>query len=164
MIIAGGGAIYSEATGELARFAAATGIPVVETMAGKGALPFDHPQALGAIGVTGAPGPNRLAREADVVIAIGTRLSDFTTASKTAFQHPSVRFISINVTEFDAGKHQALPLVGDAKATLEEWLPMLDGWRTGEVYQRRVLDEKAAWERRSIGFTRSTRRCSGRAR
>ena len=147
MIIAGGGAIYSEATGELARFAAATGVPVVETMAGKGTLPFDHPQALGAIGVTGAPGPNRLAREADVVIAIGTRLSDFTTASKTAFQHPSVRFISINVTEFDAGKHQALPLVGDAKATLEEWLPMLDGWRTGEVYQQRVLDEKAAWER-----------------
>ena len=84
-------------------------------MAGKGALPFDHPQALGAIGVTGAPGPNRLAREADVVIAIGTRLSDFTTASKTAFQHPSVRFITINVTEFDAGKHQALPLVGDAQ-------------------------------------------------
>ena len=147
MIIAGGGAIYSEATGELARFAAATGVPVVETMAGKGTLPFDHPQALGAIGVTGAPGPNRLAREADVVIAIGTRLSDFTTASKTAFQHPSVRFISINVTEFDAGKHQALPLVGDAKATLEEWLPMLDGWRTGEAYQRRVLEEKASWER-----------------
>ena len=147
MIVAGGGAIYSGATGELARFAAATGIPVVETMAGKGALPFDHPQALGAIGVTGAPGPNRLARDADVVIAIGTRLSDFTTASKTAFQHPSVRFITVNVTGFDAGKHQALPLVGDAKATLEEWLPMLDGWRTAEPYQRRVLEEKAAWER-----------------
>jgi len=147
MIVAGGGAIYSGATGELARFAAATGIPVVETMAGKGTLPFDHPQALGAIGVTGAPGPNRLARDADVVIAIGTRLSDFTTASKTAFQHPSVRFITVNVTGFDAGKHQALPLVGDAKATLEEWLPMLDGWRTAEPYQRRVLEEKAAWER-----------------
>ena len=147
MIVAGGGAIYSGATGELARFAAATGIPVVETMAGKGTLPFDHPQALGAIGVTGAPGPNRLARDADVVIAIGTRLSDFTTASKTAFQHPSVRFITVNVTAFDAGKHQALPLVGDAKATLEEWLPMLDGWRTAEPYQRRVLEEKAAWER-----------------
>jgi len=147
MIVAGGGAIYSEATGELARFAAATGIPVVETMAGKGALPFDHPQALGAIGVTGAPGPNRLAREADLVIAIGTRLTDFTTASKTAFQHASVRFVTINVTGFDAGKHQALPLVGDAKATLAEWLPMLDGWRTDEAYQRRVLEEKAAWER-----------------
>src|SRR5436190_20094212 len=147
IIIAGGGAIYSEATGELARFAAATGVPVVETMAGKGTLPFDHPQALGAIGVTGAPGPNRLARDADVVIAIGTRLSDFTTASKTAYQHPSVRSITVNVTGFDAGKHQALPLVGDAKATLEEWLPMLEGWKTGDPYQRRVLEEKAAWER-----------------
>jgi 3D-(3,5/4)-trihydroxycyclohexane-1,2-dione acylhydrolase (decyclizing) len=147
MIIAGGGVIYSEATATLASFSAATGIPVVETMAGKGALPFDHPQALGAIGVTGAPGPNRLAREADVVIAIGTRLSDFTTASKTAFQHPSVRFITVNVTEFDAGKHQALPLVGDARAALEEWQPLLAGWRTSAAYQQRVLDEKAAWER-----------------
>jgi 3D-(3,5/4)-trihydroxycyclohexane-1,2-dione acylhydrolase (decyclizing) len=112
LIIAGGGAIYSEATGALTRFAASTGIAVVETMAGKGALVFDHPQALGAVGVTGAPGPNRLAREADVVVTVGSRLSDFTTASKTAFQHPDVRFININVTEFDAGKHQALPLVG----------------------------------------------------
>ena len=99
-------------------------------MAGKGALRFDHPQALGAIGVTGAPGANRLAREADLVIAVGSRLSDFTTASKTAFQHPDVRFININVTAFDAGKHQALPLVGDARATLEEWLPLMQGWQT----------------------------------
>ena len=147
IIIAGGGAIYSEATASLARFAAATGIAVVETMAGKGALPFDHPQALGAIGVTGAPGPNRLARDADVVIAVGSRLSDFTTASKTAFQNPAVRFVNVNVTEFDAGKHQALPLVGDARATLEEWLPLMAGWRTSEAYRERVAAEKAAWER-----------------
>jgi 3D-(3,5/4)-trihydroxycyclohexane-1,2-dione acylhydrolase (decyclizing) len=147
LIIAGGGAIYSEATGALARFAAATGIAVVETMAGKGALPFDHPQALGAVGVTGAPGPNRFAREADVVMVVGSRLSDFTTASKTGFQHPDVRFINVNVTEFDAGKHQALPLVGDARATLEELLHMMDGWHTSDVYRERIAHEKAAWER-----------------
>jgi 3D-(3,5/4)-trihydroxycyclohexane-1,2-dione acylhydrolase (decyclizing) len=146
LIIAGGGAIYSDATHALARFAAATGIAVVETMAGKGALAFDHPQALGAIGVTGAPGPNRLAREADVVVTVGSRLSDFTTASKTLFQHPDVRFINVNVTEFDAGKHQALALVGDARATLEEWLPLMDGWHTSESYRERVSAEKAAWE------------------
>jgi len=146
LIIAGGGAIYSEATDTLARFAASTGIAVVETMAGKGALPFDHPQALGAVGVTGTPGANRFARDADVVIVVGSRLSDFTTASKTAFQHPNVRFINVNVTEFDAGKHSALPLVGDAKAALEEWLPLMAGWRTPAVYGERLASEKAAWE------------------
>jgi 3D-(3,5/4)-trihydroxycyclohexane-1,2-dione acylhydrolase (decyclizing) len=146
LIVAGGGAIYSDATAALTRFAATTGIAVVETMAGKGALAFDHPQALGAIGVTGAPGPNRLAREADVVIAIGTRLSDFTTASKTGFQNPSVRFITVNVNDFDAAKHGALPLVGDARATLEEWLPLMEGWQTSASYRDRVAQEKAAWE------------------
>jgi 3D-(3,5/4)-trihydroxycyclohexane-1,2-dione acylhydrolase (decyclizing) len=146
LIVAGGGAIYSEATDALARFAEATGIAVVETMAGKGALPFDHPQALGAVGVTGAAGANRLAREADVVVVIGSRLSDFTTASKTAFQHPDVRFVTVNVTEFDAGKHQALPLVGDAKAVLEEWLPLMDGFHTSESYTARVVREKADWD------------------
>ena len=146
VIIAGGGAIYSEATGSLGQFAAATGIPVVETMAGKGALKFDHAQALGAVGVTGAAGANRIAREADLVIAVGSRLSDFTTASKTAFQHPDVRFINVNVTGFDAGKHQALPLVGDARATLDEWLPLMQGWQTPSTYQLRVAREKADWE------------------
>ena len=146
LIIAGGGAIYSEATDTLARFASATGVAVVETMAGKGAMAFDHPQALGAVGVTGAAGANRLARDADLVIVVGSRLSDFTTASKTAFQHPDVRFINVNVTEFDAAKHQALPLVGDAKATLEEWLPLMEGWRTSARYQERVSREKAEWE------------------
>jgi 3D-(3,5/4)-trihydroxycyclohexane-1,2-dione acylhydrolase (decyclizing) len=145
VIIAGGGAIYSEATASLAEFAAATGIPVVETMAGKGALSFDHPQALGAVGVTGAAGANRIAREADLVIVVGSRLSDFTTASKTAFQHPDVRFINVNITAFDAGKHQALPLVGDARATLDEWLPMMQGWQTSAAYQQRVSREKADW-------------------
>jgi 3D-(3,5/4)-trihydroxycyclohexane-1,2-dione acylhydrolase (decyclizing) len=146
VIVAGGGAIYSEATGALKQFASATGIAVVETMAGKGAMAFDHPQALGAVGVTGAAGANRLARDADLVIVVGSRLSDFTTASKTAFQHPDVRFVTVNITEFDAGKHQALPLVGDARVTLEEWLPMMEGWRTPAAYGERLAREKAAWE------------------
>jgi 3D-(3,5/4)-trihydroxycyclohexane-1,2-dione acylhydrolase (decyclizing) len=146
LIVAGGGAIYSESTESLGRFAEATGLPVVETMAGKGALRFDHSQALGAVGVTGAAGANRIAREADLVIVVGSRLSDFTTASKTAFQHPDVRFINVNITAFDAGKHQALPLVGDAKATLDEWTPMMQGWQTSADYQQRVAREKAEWE------------------
>ena len=120
MIVAGGGVIYSEATETLARFVDATGIPVGETMAGKGSLRWDHPLNLGAIGVTGTLAANRIARDADLVIGIGTRYSDFTTASKTAWQNPDVRFININVTEFDAGKHHGLPVVGDAQVTLEE--------------------------------------------
>ena len=95
--------------------AEATGIPVAETQAGKGALPFDHPCSLGAIGVTGTASANLIAREADLVIGLGTRYSDFTTASKTAFQNPQVRFININVADFDALKHSALPLVSDAR-------------------------------------------------
>jgi 3D-(3,5/4)-trihydroxycyclohexane-1,2-dione acylhydrolase (decyclizing) len=125
-------------------------------MAGKGALPFDHPQALGAVGVTGTPGANRFARDADLVIVVGSRLSDFTTASKTAFQHPAVRFVNVNVTEFDAGKHSALPLVGDAKATLEEWLPLMEGWRTSVAYAERLTTEKAAWEQEVTRIYRGT--------
>ena len=103
----------------LAKFAHATGIPVCETQAGKGSLPYDHPQQLGAVGVTGTPGANIVAREADLIIGIGTRYSDFTSASKTAFQNPAVRFININVAEFDAYKHAALPLTGDARVTID---------------------------------------------
>src|SRR5438128_5023694 len=113
LIIAGGGVIYGEANAALASFVEQTGIRIAETQAGKGSLPFDYPQNLGAIGVTGTPGANASAREADLVIALGTRLSDFTTASKTAFQNPEVRFININIADFDAYKHAALPLVAD---------------------------------------------------
>ena len=120
MIIAGGGVLYSEATDALRAFVEQTGIPVGETMAGKGSLRYDHPLCLGAVGATGTSASNIIAREADVVIGIGTRYSDFTTASKTQFQHPDVHFININVAEFDAHKHNALALVGDARATLEE--------------------------------------------
>jgi len=119
LIVAGGGVIYSGATEALRKWVDATGIPVAETQAGKGALPFDHPLALGAIGVTGTTAANRVAREADLVIGVGTRWTDFTTASKTAFQDPNVRFINVNVAEFDAQKHAGLALVGDARATID---------------------------------------------
>jgi 3D-(3,5/4)-trihydroxycyclohexane-1,2-dione acylhydrolase (decyclizing) len=147
LIIAGGGVLYSEASTALASLAAAAGIPVAETQAGKGSLPFDHPQAVGAIGVTGTSAANRLARDADLVVAIGTRLSDFTTASKTAFAAPGVRFIAINVTELDAHKHAALPLVGDARATIEEVAAALEAWGVGAAYRAEIGAAKAAWER-----------------
>ena len=146
LIVAGGGVLYSEATGALANFAAHTGIPVGETQAGKGSLPFDHPQNLGAIGVTGTPGANLAARDADVVIAIGTRLSDFTTASKTAFQNPDVQFINLNIAEFDAFKHAALPMVADARAGIEELDAALAGFRVNAEYAECVARWKQRWE------------------
>jgi 3D-(3,5/4)-trihydroxycyclohexane-1,2-dione acylhydrolase (decyclizing) len=147
LIIAGGGVLYSEASKALGEFAARTGIPVAETQAGKGALAYDHPQELGAIGVTGTPGANTIAREADLIIGIGTRYSDFTTASKTAFQDASVRFININVAEFDAGKHAALPLVGDARAVLEELQQAVTGHHTEDSYVVRVNTFREEWEK-----------------
>lgn len=147
LIIAGGGVIYSEATEALSGFAARTGIPVAETQAGKGSLSYDHGQALGAIGVTGTPGANLTAREADLVIGIGTRYSDFTTASKTAFQNPDVRFVNINVAEFDAYKHSALPLVADAKIALEELSVALESYHVGTDYRERTDRFRAEWDR-----------------
>jgi 3D-(3,5/4)-trihydroxycyclohexane-1,2-dione acylhydrolase (decyclizing) len=146
LIVAGGGAIYSEATDELAKFVDQTGIPVGETMAGKGSLCFDHPLNLGAIGVTGNFGANQIAKDADLVIGIGTRYSDFTTASRTVFQNPDIRFVNINVAEFDAHKHHALPLVGDAKATLVELSEALQGYASDEAYQERAKQLHDDWE------------------
>src|SRR5207244_10743913 len=137
---------YAEATDALQRFVNQTGIPVGETMAGKGSLSYDHPLSLGAIGATGTFAANRVAREADLVIGIGTRYSDFTTSSKTAFQHPDVRFININVAAFDASKHLALPLVGDAKVTLEELLDLLDGYAVDESYRRQSEQLHREWD------------------
>ncbi len=147
LIVAGGGVIYSEATDALSRFAAQTGIPVAETQAGKGSLCYDHGQALGAMGVTGTPGANITAREADLVIGIGTRYSDFTSASKTAFQNPDVRFININVGEFDAYKHCALPVVADARAALAELAQALEGYRVSTDYRARIDRLRAEWEK-----------------
>ena len=146
LIVAGGGVIYSGATETLARFAAQTGIPVGETMAGKGSLTYDHPLNLGAIGATGTFAANRLAHDADLVIGIGTRYSDFTTASKTAFQNPDVRFININITEFDAGKHYGLPLVGDARAALEELLSLLQGYASDTAYRASAQQLHDDWD------------------
>ncbi|GAC1545071.1 MAG: 3D-(3,5/4)-trihydroxycyclohexane-1,2-dione acylhydrolase (decyclizing) [Herpetosiphon sp.] len=135
VIIAGGGVIYSGAEATLVRFAEQTGVPVCETMAGKGSLHYDHPLNLGAIGATGTPVANRVVSESDLIIGIGTRFSDFTTASKTAFQHPNVRFININVAEFDAAKHAAVALVGDAKETLNELEALLHNYHVADTYQ-----------------------------
>src|SRR5207247_385981 len=144
---AGGGVLYSEAHEVLARFATETGIPVGETQAGKGSLRYDHPQNLGAIGVTGTFAANRIAREADLVIGIGTRYSDFTTASKTAFQNPKLKFINLNVAEFDAFKHSALPLVADARAGIEVLAKALRGWSVSSAYCARCEKSSRAWDR-----------------
>ena len=138
LIVAGGGVIYSEATEALRRFAEQSGIPVGETFAGRGSLRYDHPLSLGAVGATGTTAANRLAREADLVIGIGTRYGDFTTASKTAFQQPDVRFVNINVAAFDAAKHSGLGLVGDARETLEELLAELGDYHVDAEYRRRA--------------------------
>ena len=119
LIVSGGGTIYADATDALAAFAEATGIPVAETQAGKGSLPYDHPQSMGAIGATGTTAANAVAREADVVIGVGTRWSDFTTASRSIFANDDVRFVNLNVAAVDAFKHSALPLVADARRGLE---------------------------------------------
>jgi 3D-(3,5/4)-trihydroxycyclohexane-1,2-dione acylhydrolase (decyclizing) len=146
LIVAGGGVLYSQATEALAQFAQATGIPVCETQAGKGSLPFDHPQQLGAIGTTGTPGANIAAREADLILGVGTRYSDFTSASKTGFQNPAVRFLNINVAEFDAYKHAALPLTGDARLTIAELQQAVASFGIAESYRAQINEFRARWE------------------
>ncbi|MFS4417776.1 3D-(3,5/4)-trihydroxycyclohexane-1,2-dione acylhydrolase (decyclizing) [Maribacter sp. 2307ULW6-5] len=147
LIIAGGGVIYSGATQTLKQLVEQTGIPVTETFAGKGALDHDNPNNLGAAGVTGTPGSIAMAKDADVVIGIGTRYSDFTTISKSAFQNPEVSFININITEFDSHKHGAVPLVGDAKAILERMHKELTNFKVNEAYRKKVAELNASWDR-----------------
>jgi len=147
LIVAGGGVIYSDATGSLQRLVKRTGIPASETQAGKGSLPFDHPGALGGIGTTGTLAANRVAAEADVVIGVGTRYSDFTTASKTAFQNPEVCFININVAESDSHKLSGLALVGDARATVEDLDERLNGWTVSDEYRQRCKQLQADWDK-----------------
>jgi 3D-(3,5/4)-trihydroxycyclohexane-1,2-dione acylhydrolase (decyclizing) len=144
LIIAGGGVIYSEASAELDALARATGIPVADTQAGKGALRWDHPNSVGGVGSTGTPVANKLAREADVIIGIGTRYSDFTTASRTAFQNPRVRFINLNVAAFDAAKQSATAVVADAR----EGLKALTGTLADHRWDTSYRDDVAAWQQR----------------
>jgi 3D-(3,5/4)-trihydroxycyclohexane-1,2-dione acylhydrolase (decyclizing) len=145
MIVSGGGTIYSEATEALRRFVERTGIPVGETQAGKGSMPYDHPLALGAVGATGTLAANRAAREADLVIGVGTRWTDFTTASKTAFQNPNVRFVNVNVAVLDAVKHAGVGLVGDARATLEALDVALAGYEVEAAYREGSEKANVEW-------------------
>ncbi|MEV7767616.1 MULTISPECIES: 3D-(3,5/4)-trihydroxycyclohexane-1,2-dione acylhydrolase (decyclizing) [Microbacterium] len=147
LIVAGGGVIYSTAEDALRAFVEATGIPVGTTQAGGGSLPWDHPQYLGGVGATGSLAANRRAAEADLVIGIGTRYSDFTTASRTAFQNPDVSFVNVNVAAFDAYKHGSqLPVIADAREALVALADALAGHRVDEAYARTIAREKGEWD------------------
>ncbi|MGQ4352012.1 3D-(3,5/4)-trihydroxycyclohexane-1,2-dione acylhydrolase (decyclizing) [Streptomyces drozdowiczii] len=148
LVVAGGGVHHSAAEDALAAFAAATGIPVASTQAGKGSLRHDHPADVGGIGHTGTATADDLARTADLVIGTGTRYTDFTTASATLFENPDVRFLNINLTGFDAHKLGALPLVADARTALEALTGALAGHRADPAYEAGYTDAKARWERR----------------
>src|ERR1700675_914887 len=156
LIVAGGGVIYSEATGALRDFVEQTGIPVAETQAGKGSLPYDHPASLGAVGVTGTFAANRIAADADVVIGIGTRWSDFTTASKTAFRNPDVRYVNVNVADFDAAKLDGVALVADARVTLERLAAALEGHQVEPEYRELAARLNKEWDEE---VARLYRRC-----
>ncbi|MBJ8344773.1 3D-(3,5/4)-trihydroxycyclohexane-1,2-dione acylhydrolase (decyclizing) [Antrihabitans sp. YC2-6] len=146
LIVAGGGVHYSGATGQLARFAELTGIPVGQSQAGKGTLVYDHPQCVGAVGSTGTTAANALATEADVVIGIGTRYSDFTSASRTAFGNPEVRFVNINVASFDSVKQGGVSVVSDAREALDALTVELADYRVDDAYRQRATDLAAAWD------------------
>ena len=147
MIVAGGGVIYSAAESCLRAFAEATGIPVAETQAGKGSMSYDHPQAAGAIGATGSAAANAMAATADVVVGIGTRWSDFSTASRSAFAVPGVRFVNLNVAGVDAAKHGAVDVVGDARAGLAELAAALAGWEVRAAYRAEATERARGWDK-----------------
>jgi 3D-(3,5/4)-trihydroxycyclohexane-1,2-dione acylhydrolase (decyclizing) len=133
LIVAGGGVLYAGATEALKSFAEKHNVPVGETQAGKSSMPWDHPLNLGSIGVTGSSATNAVAEQADVIVALGTRLQDFTTGSWALFRHPDRRIVAVNVTPYDAHKHNALPLIADAKLALEELSGLLGDWRAPDV-------------------------------
>jgi 3D-(3,5/4)-trihydroxycyclohexane-1,2-dione acylhydrolase (decyclizing) len=143
LIVAGGGVLYAQASAELRAFAERHGIPVSETQAGKGALPWDHPLQMGSIGVTGSPAANALARDADVVIGVGTRLQDFTTGSHSMFA--SARLISVNVNRFDAHKLRGLALVADARAALPALSQALSPWSADPPWTQRAVESASQW-------------------
>jgi len=146
LIVSGGGTIYAGATETLRTLVEQTGVPVAETQAGKGSLPYDHPQAVGAVGATGTTAANALAREADVVLGIGTRWSDFTTASRSIFANPDVRFVNLNVAPVDAFKHAGLPLIADARRGLEALGDALAGWTAASEHTARARELAGEWD------------------
>ncbi|MGH3354913.1 MAG: thiamine pyrophosphate-dependent enzyme, partial [Nocardioidaceae bacterium] len=146
LLVAGGGVVYSRATGALRDLVEHTGVPVAETQAGKGSLPYDHPQAVGAIGATGSTAANALAAEADVVVGVGTRYSDFTTASRSIFADPDVRFVNLNVAAVDAAKLSAVSLVADARVGLERLREELGDWQVDSGYRDRARDLAGQWD------------------
>jgi 3D-(3,5/4)-trihydroxycyclohexane-1,2-dione acylhydrolase (decyclizing) len=147
MIVAGGGVIYSSAESCLRAFAEATGVPVAETQAGKGSMNYDHPQAVGAIGATGSASANAIAAAADVVVGIGTRWSDFSTASRSAFAAPGVRFINVNVAAVDAAKLGGIDVVGDARSALTELATALSGWQVAAGYRGEATERARLWDK-----------------
>ena len=163
LIVCGGGVLMSEASEALDNFAAKTGIPVAETQAGKGALAWNHAQVVGAIGATGSLVANRLSNAADVVIGIGTRYSDFTTASMTAFQNPNVKFVNINTAEFDAYKVGAIPVVADAHVALEQLGEALGGHKVSPAYAEEIAELKAKWDAEVDRLLHLCGRSGGRA-
>ena len=146
LVVAGGGVIYSEAAQELRDFATATGIPVADTQAGKGAINWDHPSSVGGVGATGNDAANALAATADVVIGIGTRYTDFTTASHTVFADPNVTFVNLNVAAFDAVKLGGQMLVADARSGLTALSAALEGWSTESAYREEITTRVAQWQ------------------
>ncbi len=145
LIVAGGGVIYSGANEALARFAAQTGIPVCESQAGKGALLHGHAQSVGAVGSTGTTAANALAGEADLIIGIGTRYSDFTSASRTAFNNPDVRFLNINVASLDSVKQGGISVVADAREALESLADAVGDHSVTDEYRARTAELMAEW-------------------
>jgi 3D-(3,5/4)-trihydroxycyclohexane-1,2-dione acylhydrolase (decyclizing) len=145
VVIAGGGVLYSDATEALTAFADARNIPVAETQAGKSSMPASHPLALGSIGVTGTSAANTLAEAADVVLAVGTRLQDFTTGSWALFKNPKRRIVGLNVQPFDALKHRALPLVCDARVGLTELSARLGDWSAPGKWRQSAEKARSRW-------------------
>jgi 3D-(3,5/4)-trihydroxycyclohexane-1,2-dione acylhydrolase (decyclizing) len=155
LIIAGGGTRYSGAEDVVAKFALDHGIPISETIAGKSSVTHDHPAHVGPIGIVGSTSANAMAADADVIIAIGTRLMDFTTGSWTLFGH-NAKFISINTARWDATKHRALAVVGDAKETVEELTAALRGWKADASWMKKGKDEMAKWNAALDGYQKPT--------
>ena len=156
LVVSGGGVLYSEAEKELLAFCETRGIPVAETQAGKSALPDDHPLNLGAVGVTGTAAANAVAEEADVILGVGTRFQDFTTGSWALFQNPERRFISINVQPFDAAKHRALGVVGDARTALAALGAQLGGWKAPAAHAQGATKAKQEWTETAARYTAPT--------